>query len=246
MITPTDEYFSVYQGMHIVQTIARLRPEVDAVAAQAEMNVIQPQVDEKYPDGVVGSTITVTRLQDDLSGAIRPALLVLFYVVVFVLLIACANVASLLLGRSAEVRKEIAVRTALGAARGRLVRQMLTESMLIFFIGGTLGLGLAYVGLRLFLASNPFGLPRVDQITIDPVVLGFTVGLSLLTGLIFGLIPAIQAPRVNVSDLLNEDARGTSSGIRSRLARNLLVVVEVAMSLVLLVGAALMVATLNR
>jgi putative ABC transport system permease protein len=246
MITPADDYFSTYTGMHILQTIARLRPDTDPLAAQSEMNVLQQGVDKKYPDGVVGSTISVTRLQDDLSGTIRPVLLVLLGVVVFVLLIACANVASLLLGRASERRKELAVRTALGAARGRLIRQMLTESMLIFAVGGALGLGVAYIGLRLFLASNPFGLPRVDQISIDPLVLGFTAALSLLTGLIFGLIPAIQAPRVNVSDLLKEDARGTSSGVRSRLARNLLVVVEVAMSLVLLVGAGLMVATLNK
>jgi putative ABC transport system permease protein len=246
MITPTDDYFSTYQGMHIVQTIARLRPGVDARAAESEMNVIQQGVDRKFPDGVVGSRISVTRLQDDLSGGVRPVLLLLLGVVAFVLLIACANVASLLLGRASERRKEIAVRTALGAARGRLVRQMLTESMLIFVLGGALGLGLAYIGLRMFLASNPFGLPRVDQISIDPIVLTFTVGLSLLTGLIFGLIPAIQAPRLNVSDLLKEDARGTSSGIRSRLARNLLVVVEVSMSLMLLVGAGLMMATLKR
>ncbi|HYL99139.1 MAG TPA: ABC transporter permease, partial [Blastocatellia bacterium] len=246
MITPADDYFSVYPSMNVVQTIARLRPGVEPATAQAEMNVIQRQVDEKYPDGAVGSRITVARLQDDLSRDVRPALFVLVGVVGFVLLIACANAASLLLGRAIERRKEIALRTALGARRGRLVRQMLTESVVIFVFGGTVGIGLAYIALRFFLASNPFRLPRVEEIRIDPLVLAFTVVLTLTTGIVFGLIPALQAPQVNVSDLLNEDARGTSSGKNSRMARGALVVVEVATSLILLVGAGLMVATLRK
>jgi len=162
MITPVDEYFSVYQGMHILQTIARLRPGAAPQEAQAEMNVLQRQVDVKHPDGVVDSSITVTRLQDDLSGAARPALLALVGVVALVLLIACANVANLLLGRASERRKEIAVRTALGAGRGRLVRQMLTESVLIFALGGAFGAALAWFALGLVVTSNPFRLPRVD------------------------------------------------------------------------------------
>jgi putative ABC transport system permease protein len=246
MITPTDEYFSVYQGMHILQTIARLLPGVTPQEAQAEMNVLQRQVDAKHPDGVVDSSITVTRLRDDLSEAARPALLVLVAVVAFVLLIACANVANLLLGRASERRKEIAVRTALGAGRGRLFRQMLTESVLIFALGGALGTALAWFALGLVVSSNPFRLPRVDQIAIDPVVLGFAALLSLATGLVFGLIPALQAPRVNVSNLLKDESRGASSSIRSHRARNALVVVEIALSMILLVGAALLMATFRR
>jgi putative ABC transport system permease protein len=188
--------------------------------------------------------MTVETLADVLVGEMRPALLLLLGAVVFVLLIACVNVANLLLARGAARQKEIAVRMALGARRGRLVRQLLTESMLLSVSGGLLGIALAYAGVRALVATLPANVPRADEIRIDGQVLGFTVALALLTGLAFGLVPALRTVRVDLHDPLKEGGRGNTGG-HHRL-RSGLVVAEVALALVLMVGAGLLLRSFFR
>ncbi|MDQ3120356.1 MAG: ABC transporter permease, partial [Verrucomicrobiota bacterium] len=172
-------------------------------------------------------------------------LIVLFAAVAFVLLIACANVANLLLSRAAARQKELALRAALGASRLRLVRQMLTESVLLAVMGGVIGVLLAYWGIQVLIGFGPDNIPRLNEIAIDPRVLAFTFGISLLTGVLFGLIPALQASRPDLNDALKEGSRGSTGG-RSRTLRNVFVVAEVSLALVLLIGAGLMIRSFVR
>ncbi|MGH7446553.1 MAG: FtsX-like permease family protein, partial [Longimicrobiales bacterium] len=184
--------------------------------------------------------IFLTDLQEDLIGGTRPALLLLLGAVGFVLLIACANVANLLLARAESRQKEIAVRAALGAGRGRLVRQFLTEGVVLSLIGGALGLFIGYAGVRILLATNPRGIPRALEIGLDGNVLVFTLAVSIATGLIFGLAPALHLTRRTVTQSLRDGTgRTTASGARQQV-RRLLVVSEVALAVVLVVGSGLM------
>lgn len=246
MITPDDAYFKEYPNMHVIRVVAALKPGSTAQSAESEMDVVQRSFDTKYPFALVGEKITVDGLQDDVTSSIRPALLVLMGVVGLVLLIACANVANLLLGRAAERQKEVAIRSAIGASRWRLIRQALTESVLLSIMGGGLGVLLAGLGSEYFLKSNPFNLPRASQVAVDYRVLAFTLILAVLTGLLFGVIPALQITSLDVNSLLKEDSRGSSAGRRSNRIRSVLVVAEVALSLVLLIGAALMMESFRR
>ncbi|MFY9608133.1 MAG: ABC transporter permease [Blastocatellia bacterium] len=226
------------------KAVGRLKPGVTMEQASADMGAIAKRLDDQYFQSDYG--INLVLLHDQETGKVRPALLILLGAVAFVLLIACANVANLLLARAAMREKEVAIRLALGAGRSRIVRQLLTESALLAVAGGGVGLLLAVGGLNALVALGPADIPRLDQTGIDLRVLGFTLAVSLLTGLIFGLVPALQASKPDLNDSLKEGGRGSAGGIRGMRVRNLLVVSEIALSLVLLVGAGLLIRSFMR
>jgi putative ABC transport system permease protein len=230
---------------HSVIVFGRLRKGVNTTQAQAEMETIIARLKEQYPTVDPENGIRVVRFRDDISRTLKPALLVLLGAVGFVLLIACTNVANLMLARGAARDREIAVRAALGAGRRRILRQLLTESVLLALIGGAAGILVAYGGLHLLRAAFPpeggIGeIPHAGWIGIDRAVLEFTLAVSLLTGIIFGFAPAIQITRSELFESLKEGGRGSTSGRRSQFVRSSLVVVEIALSLILLVGAGLL------
>ena len=228
-----------------LRAVGRLKPGVNMQQAQAELAGIAKQLEQAYPTKNIGWGINVVPMHEQIVGEIRPILLVLLAAVAFVLLIACANVANLLLSRAAARQKELALRAALGAGRMRLVRQMLTESVLLGLMGGAIGVLLAHWGIRVLSAFGPDNIPRLNEINIDPRVLAFTLGLSLLTGVLFGLVPALQASRPDLNDALKEGSRGSTGG-RGGTLRNTFVVAEVSLALVLLVGAGLMIRSFIR
>ncbi|HVG21090.1 MAG TPA: ABC transporter permease [Blastocatellia bacterium] len=234
------------RGNEWLLMLARLKPGVTLTEARTQLTTIAGRIMEQNPEAYPADWgVTVQSLNERVVGDIRPHLLVLVGAVSFVLLIACANVANLLLARAASRQKEIAIRTALGASRSRLVRQLLTESMLLSIIGGALGLLLALWGVDLLVAVNRNNIPRAGEISIDPWVMGFTLLVSVLTGILFGLVPALQASKTGLNETLKEGGRGTTGG-RQRRLRAYLVVSEIALALVLLVGAGLMIKSFVR
>jgi putative ABC transport system permease protein len=225
--------------------IGRLNPNVDLKQAQSRISAINAEHAKEFPETNKGWDANLSVLHERLVRQIRPSLIALLGAVGFVLLIACANVANLLLARGAARQKEIAVRSAMGASRGRVVRQMLTESILLSAIGGIAGLLLSIWLTDLLRSMLPEGAPRMDQVGIDFRVLSFALGISALTGILFGLVPALQASKLDVSSSLKEGGR-TGEGHRRTGARSLLLIGEVALSLILLVGAGLLIKSFVR
>jgi predicted permease len=237
-----DEILARSREMHPgTYVVGRLKPGVTRTQAASEMTAIAARLAEAYPKSNSKHGVNVAPLAGFIVGDVRPTLLVLLGAVGFVLLIACANVANLLLARSSARQREIAIRSAIGAGRGRVVRQLLTESVVLALAGGIAGLAIARWGTQAVLAAVPGGLPRMENIGVDGWVLAFTLGVSLLTGIVFGLAPALQVSSTDLHETLKEGSRGSTAG--HRRLRNLLVVSEVAAALVLLAGAGLMLRT---
>lgn len=221
------------------EVVARLKDGVTPARAQAEMSALSNRIAQENAQSNKDWGAAVVPLHTQLVGDFRLALLVLLAAVGLVLLIACANVANLLLARAGAREKEVAIRLALGAGRIRLVRQLLTESVLLAFLGGASGLLLAIFGSKLLMAVNPIKIPRLDELSINLPTLGFTVGLVMLTGLVFGLVPALQASKPDLNRALKEGGRDSRGGASSRI-RSALVIAEVALALTLLIGAGLL------
>jgi predicted permease len=236
----TDPLRGVRTSVNFLKPVARLKPTVSLEQAQEEMTAVAKELQREYPAANARKAgVKVVPLAEEIVGAFRAALWALFAAVGGVLVIACANLASLVLARGAVRRKEMAIRLAAGATRVRLVRQLLTESLVIGALGGVLGTLLAAQAVRLLVALAPVDLPRLRQVELDGPVLAFTVGLSILSSVLFGIIPALLVSRTNLNEELKAGGRGSSEGKDRRRARTLLVTAEVALALMLLIVAAL-------
>lgn len=244
-LVPTANEISRH-GPGDLRVVARLKPKVSVVQAQVEMRAIAAQLANEYPKSNAGWSANVFPLHGEVVGGVRPALLILMAGVGFVLLIACANVTNMLLVRGIDREKEIAIRVALGAGRGRIIQQLLTESLLLSFAGGVLGLLLAGWGVRAVIPMIPPDTPRTGEIGIDGQVIAFTLAISFFTGIFFGVMPALRASKVDLMKSLKDLADRAVAGQRGRHLRAFLVVSQVALTLVLLIGAGLMINSFIR
>jgi putative ABC transport system permease protein len=226
--------------------VARLQPGVTTSQAQTQMSAIAARLEQEYPDFDGHWGVNLVSLRDQVSGDLRPALLILFGAVAFVLLIACANVSSLLLARASSREREMAIRTAIGASRWRIARQLLLESLLLALLGGGIGVALAFWGTNALLAASPKNLLDLRYVSLDLRVLTFAVAAMLLAGLLFGFLPAYISSRSRISETLKEGGRGSSSALRRALARNAFVVAQLGLALVLLCGSGLLIRSFVR
>jgi len=240
------EPITAERGAHYMNVIARLKPGVSKEQARAEMTTISARLEQQYPDKDLHKSSNVEPTLEALVGDIRPALLILLGAVGCVLLIACANVANLLLARAMTRHKEMAIRSALGASRMRVIRQLLTESVLLSLAGGALGLILAVWWSDLLVALGKENIPRALQVGLDWRVLGFTLLVSVLTGVVFGLVPALHSSKTELTESLKEGGRSSTEGARRNRIRGVLVVSELAIAVMLLVGAGLLIQSLWR
>ena len=232
------------RGSVVLRVVARLQPDVSVARARAAMNALAAQLETRYPETNTRTGFTVVPLHEQVVGDVRPGVLVLLGAVLFVMLITCVNIANLLLARAPERTREIAVRSALGARRGRVVTQLLTESVLLALIGGTLGVALSVWGVQGLLAIAPQGTPRLEEMTVNAPVLAFAAALTLITGVLFGLAPALQLSRADATPALKDGGRGTAASSAGHRARRLLIVAEIAVALVLVTASGLLLRSL--
>lgn len=239
-------YQNADRNLHNIQVIGRLAAGSSQEQAQTEMSTIAQRLVEQYPDANTGWGVAVVPFNDLVIINIRPALMILLAAVGFVLLIACANVANLLLARAASREKEIAIRLAMGASRGRLIRQVLTESVLIALIGGGVGVLIALWGTEALVSLNQQGIPRAGEIGVDGRVLGFALLISVVAGMLFGFVPALQASKSNLNETLKDGGKSAAGHARGHRIRGILVVVQVALAFVLLMGAGLLIKSFSK
>ena len=236
----------VPRDYRFLRVVGRLKPGVGMERAQADMDRMAKALEEAHPTFNAGWRQRIVPLQEEMVGDIRPALILLFGAVGFVLMIACTNIANLLMARASDRGREMALRSAIGASRLRLLRQLLTESVLLSGFGGIVGVGVAFLGLRLLIGLAPTGLPRFDEVVLDGRVLLFAAVLTAVSGVIFGSLPALHSSRVDLSTALKAGSRGSGEGGTGRRFRDALVVAEISAALVLLVGAGLLIQSFVR
>ena len=228
---------------HFLNVYGRLRPGVTLAHARAQMDVVAARLQQQYPDDNTDHGVNLFALEEEATGKVRPALLLLLAAVTLVLLVACANVANLFIARTSHRQREISIRTALGAGAGRLVRQLLTEAMLLSLLGGAAGLALAHLAVQSLLAANPGNLPRLQNVKLDTGVFLFTIGIAMITALLFGLLPAMHAARAKIANALRQGGRTATSRVGTKKA---IIVAEVALALILAITSGLMVRSFFR